>query len=90
MEHTLMKHFITGSILVSLISSVGLVGCKARDRSKTRDIGGSPADVSKAPYVVFLTSADLMVHKGECPPNSKPVNRNCPGLKDLTGLSPIA
>ena len=43
-----MKHLITGSILVSLISSLALISCGKAASTKINDIGGSAADVSKA------------------------------------------
>jgi formylglycine-generating enzyme required for sulfatase activity len=36
---------------------------------------------------VYLTSADALVHKGECPATNSQVNRSCPGLKDLEQLA---
>ena len=70
-----------------LMGVAALQSCRTAGPSTTKDIGGSPADVSKASYVVFLTPADAKVHKGECPSTNMPVNRNCPGLKDLSQLS---
>jgi formylglycine-generating enzyme required for sulfatase activity len=64
-----------------------LQSCGTARSSRTKDIGGSPADVSKASYVVFLTPEDSKVHKGECPSTNIPVNRSCPGLKDRSQLS---
>jgi formylglycine-generating enzyme required for sulfatase activity len=70
-----------------LMGVAALQSCRTSGLSTTKDIGGSPADVSKVSYVVFLTPADAKVHKGECPSTNMPVNRNCPGLKDLSQLS---
>lgn len=70
-----------------LMGVAALQSCRTAGPSKTKDIGGSPADVSKASDVVFLTPADSKVHKGECPSTNMPVNRSCQGLKDLSQLS---
>ena len=66
---------------------MSLVSCRTAGPSTTKDIGGSPSDVSSSSYVVYLTKPDLRVHRGECPSTNLPVNRNCPGLKDLSVLA---
>ena len=77
-------HFLSMCLFLGVAA---LQSCKTANRSGTKDIGGSPRDVSKASYVVFLTPADSKVHKADCPSTNSPVNRSCPGLKDLSQLS---
>jgi formylglycine-generating enzyme required for sulfatase activity len=75
------------SILCALMSGIAVIGCRTTESSSSKDIGGSPVDVNQPSYVVYLTSADALVHKGECPATNSPVNRSCPGLKDLKQLA---
>jgi formylglycine-generating enzyme required for sulfatase activity len=75
------------SVLCALMSGIAVIGCRTTESSSSKDIGGSPVDVNKPSYVVYLTSADSLVHKGECPATNSPVNRSCPGLKDLKQLA---
>lgn len=77
-------HFLSMCLFLGVAA---LQSCRTAGPSTTKDIGGCPADVSKASYVVFLTPADSKVHKGDCPSTNMPVNRSCPGLKDLSQLS---
>jgi formylglycine-generating enzyme required for sulfatase activity len=77
-------HFLSMCLFLGVAA---LQSCGRAGPSQTKDIGGSPADVSKAPYVVFLTPDDSKVHKAECPSTNIPVNPSCPGLKDLSQLS---
>jgi len=86
-DHTINWGILMRVHLLSMCLFLGvsaLQSCKTANRSTTKDIGGSPADVSKSSYVVFLTPADSKVHKGECPSTNMPVNRSCQGLKDLS------
>ena len=64
-----------------------LQSCGTARPSRSKDIGGSPGDVSRSSFVVYLTPEDSKVHKAECPSTNLPVNRSCPGLRDLSQLS---
>jgi formylglycine-generating enzyme required for sulfatase activity len=75
-----MSGLFVGSLLV-------LSGCGVVSPSATKDIGGSPVEVRKSGYVVYMTAEDKKVHKGECPSTSVVLNRSCSGLKDVGELS---
>jgi formylglycine-generating enzyme required for sulfatase activity len=77
-------HFLSMCLFLGVAA---LQSCRTAGPSTTKDIGGSPRDVRIASYVVYLTAADNVVHKGDCPSTNSPINRNCPGLKDLSQKS---
>jgi formylglycine-generating enzyme required for sulfatase activity len=89
-----MKQVISGPILCSLITFMTFSGCRTIGGSMTKDfgsspaVGGLPADLIKPTYFVYLTAADSMVHKGECPPETN-IGRDCPGLKDVSVLAKL-
>ncbi len=59
-----------------------LQSCRTAGLATTKDVGGSPADLSERNYLVYLTPADSMVHQSSCPRNSPIINRACPGLRE--------